>query len=122
MYNDVKRESNLVLNDPINYTHNSRYQTNLRITNLDTNETYLETTNNFNFNGITSKYHVVEPVEEGRLDMISQIYYDDPSYGWVIAMANNIVDPFTVLTGTILKIPEYNSLFYTGGPFVRRTR
>ena len=35
-------------------------------------------------------------------------------------MANNILDPLVIVTGTVLKIPSYESLFKTGGPLISR--
>lgn len=121
MRNEVKRNENLVISDYAKYNHESRYKTYYKIVDLNTNDSYLETANNFNLSETTAnKYHVVEYVEEGRLDMIAQIYYGDPSLYWVIAMANNIIDPLTVIQGTILKIPEFDNLYFSGGPLVRR--
>lgn len=59
-------------------------------------------------------YHIVTEQDENRLDKISEQYYDDSSYWWLIAMANNIIDPFIVVKGTTLKIPTVNSFFLKG--------
>lgn len=52
---------------------------------------------------------------ESRLDIISFIHYSVVDLWWLIAMANDIIDPHTeVKTGMILKIPsvqEYYSLY-----------
>lgn len=120
MIKDYKRPNNLSVIEPMTYDHISRYQTYNRIVDLNNNESYLETANDFNMSNIISKYHIVEPIEEGRLDMISQIYYGDPQYYWIIAIANNIIDPLTVLQGSILKIPDMDELYFSGGPLVSR--
>lgn len=59
-------------------------------------------------------YHVVEETEKDRLDLIAYKYYLDTSYWWVIAMANNIVDPFILTVGTTIKIPNSKN-FIIGG-------
>ena len=53
--------------------------------------------------------------EEDRLDIISTSFYGTPKYWWVIAMANNIIDPFTLEIGTNLRIPPIISLYNKGG-------
>ena len=120
MIKGYNRKTNLKIIQSKRSVYDNRYQTYNCIIDFDDNKTYLESANNFNLSNTVSKYHVVEPIEEGRLDMISQIYYGDPQLYWVIALANNIIDPFTVMQGSILKIPEYNELYYIGGPLVKR--
>ena len=120
MIKNYKRLSNLVVADPIQFNYESRYKTYYRIINLDNNDAIFESPNKFNLSQTINTYHVVESVEEGRLDLISQTYYKDPQYFWVIAMANNIIDPLTVIQGTILKIPDLNSLYFKGSPLESR--
>jgi len=60
-------------------------------------------------------YFTVTNVEIGRLDIISTRYYGTPRFWWVIAMANNIIDPFDVPLGTTLRIPLKQSLYLAGG-------
>ena len=120
MIKNYKKPQNLVVTDPILFDYESRYKTYYRIIDLDNNSAIFESPNDFNLSNTVNKYHVVEPVEEGRLDMISQIYYDDPQYFWVIAMANNIIDPLTVISGSILKIPSLDSLYFKGSPLESR--
>ncbi len=42
-----------------------------------------------------------------RLDLIAYQYYRDVRLWWVIAEVNNIINPFEVKSGTILRIPTY---------------
>lgn len=116
MINDSKRLDNLTAISPMKSDYESRYKTYNRILDLDNNNTIFESPNLFNLSNTINKYHVVEDSEEGRLDIISQMYYGDPQYFWVIAMANNIIDPLTIIRGTILKIPEFDSLYFKGSP------
>ena len=59
--------------------------------------------------------HQVEPGEENRLDLISNMYYGSPLYWWIIAEASGIFDPTVVPVGTVLKIPSKQSLFGNKG-------
>lgn len=54
--------------------------------------------------GIKS-YHRVTEAQRNRLDMIAYEHYMDARLWWLIAMANEIIDPFFVPPGIILKIP-----------------
>lgn len=50
------------------------------------------------------QYHRVTEEDMNRLDIISDKFYGSPYYWWVIALANNITDPFYVPVGVTLKI------------------
>ena len=50
------------------------------------------------------QYYRVTEEDMNRLDIISERFYGTPAYWWVIAMANNIVDPFYLPIDTTLKI------------------
>ena len=82
----------------------SRYQV-LRLIE-DGKELFLETYNPAKVK-ITDldSYHVVEEKEVNRLDIISNKYYGTPTYWWMIALANNLIDPLVVNKGTMLRIP-----------------
>ena len=60
-------------------------------------------------------YITVDNTNSNRLDTISYIYYGYSTYWWVIALANNIIDPFKVPYGTVLRIPPLSSLYENGG-------
>lgn len=56
------------------------------------------------------KVHRVRTSERLRLDLIANEYYGDQNLWWVIAFANDILDPFMELNGvsatpTTLRIP-----------------
>ena len=105
---------------PRQYKQISRYGIYRQITDSVESVTYLESVNDIKIHSDTSRYHVVEPGEQNRLDIISRKYYGTPTLYWVIAMANNIIDPTVVVTGSILEIPSYESLNENGGPLIRR--
>lgn len=59
--------------------------------------------------------HIVKIHEVGRLDKIAMAYYGEGKYWWVIAYANNFVDPFIVQEGDMLRIPPIDSIFRVRG-------
>lgn len=73
----------------------------------DNKEIYLETANLARI-PVTDvdNYHVVKEKEVNRLDLISNLYYGTPNYWWMIAQANNLIDPLVVNKGTMLRIPS----------------
>lgn len=65
-------------------------------------------------------YHEVQREEENRLDIISNKYFGTPEYYWLIALANDIVDPFVVRVGDVLRIPILYSAYEWDGPLYGR--
>lgn len=107
----------LVYSSKRNYKHISRYAPYRTIINRTTNTTYLESPNTYlTIEDLDTVYHIVEPYQAGRLDIISNIYYKTPQHFWAIAWANNIIDPLTIVAGTVLVIPSLDSLYNQGGP------
>lgn len=49
-------------------------------------------------------YYTVPENEVNRMDLISWYFYKTPELMWVIMSINNIVDPFNIPAGTVLKI------------------
>lgn len=100
---------------PRQYENNSRYQR-VRTLKDEKGNVYHE---NWIKRGIdtsaSDSYYTVTMVEENRLDIISSSYYGTPRYWWVIAIANNIIDPFDVPIGTELRIPTLDTLYNKGG-------
>lgn len=65
-------------------------------------------------------YYTVSKPEEGRLDIISLINYKNHRYWWIIALANDIIDPMTeVVQGKVLRIPSIMSIYEVGSIFGR---
>lgn len=55
--------------------------------------------------------HIVYPGD--TLDSLSLYYYGNPTYYWVIADYNNILDPFEPLTvGEKLQIPTFSEITF----------
>lgn len=53
--------------------------------------------------GVDTVEHVLQAGE--RLDVVAWKYYGDSEYWWVVAIANRIMDPFSLTVGTRLRIP-----------------
>ena len=61
--------------------------------------------------------HIVKFNEVNRIDLISWYYYKTPELFWVILAVNNILNPFELEEGMVLRILpisyiEYNLLRY----------
>lgn len=83
----------------------SRYQI-LRVIE-EGKDTYLETYNQVKVPvSDEDSYHVVTHAEVNRLDLIANDYYGVPEFWWMIALANNLIDPFIVNEGVMLRIPS----------------
>lgn len=52
------------------------------------------------------QYHVVTEAERDRIDKVAYKYYGNVNYWWVIAEANNMIDPFTLVPDTTIFIPQ----------------
>lgn len=52
-----------------------------------------------------SGYHTVTRRDMYRPDLISYEYYGTANFWWVILVANNILDPFDMEIGLVLRIP-----------------
>lgn len=87
----------------------SRYKI-LRVVE-DEGDTYLETYNQVLVPvSPDDSYHIVEHKEVNRLDLIAIRYYSSPSFWWAIALANNLIDPFVINEGVMLRIPSIATL------------
>lgn len=103
---------------PAYYDHLSRYE-NIRTIKNNDNKLVHETFFNYSINERPEEKHfTVSSRNENRLDIISLINYKTPQYWWIIAIANNIIDPLSDITiGTVLRIPDITSLYETGSMF-----
>ena len=105
---------------PRKYDHISRYSIYRQI--IDENkEIYHETANQTVIKETDEDlYHEVLKEEENRLDIIANKYYGNADFAWIIAMGNNLIDPFIVTPGEVLRIPNFNSLMQWNGPLCER--
>lgn len=116
-FTEIREQYSFVeYDDPRVYRYPSRYAPYRQIIDSDGNQKYLET---FNKTEIDSSdqddYYTVDIRTENRLDMIATEKYGFPTYWWVIAHANNLIDPFDVPYGTVLRIPPLKSLYTSTG-------
>ena len=56
-------------------------------------------------------YYEVDATRVDRIDLISYENYHTVEYWWIILLANNILDPFDVKVGSILRIPSPSVVF-----------
>lgn len=100
--------------NPRSYPHISRYGKYRQII-----ENHVARTETFNQSFVdksdNDKFHTVATEQENRLDIIANIYYNDASLWWVIALANELVDPMIIKPGSVLRIPPIISLYNLGG-------
>ena len=75
-------------------------------TEVSTNKLEWWNRNNYTLSGTETVFYVTEAFV-GRLDNIAAFHYNDSKLWWVIAMVNNILDPFTeVVVGRKLYVPS----------------
>lgn len=102
--------------EPVMYRNNSRYRNIRTLRDSETNRLYHENINTTIIpDSSDDQYFTVSIVEENRLDIIANTFYNTPRYWWILAFANNIIDPFDVPVGTRLRIPPITSLYGLGG-------
>jgi nucleoid-associated protein YgaU len=67
-------------------------------------EKYIEIVNNT----VSSKSYTVS--DGDNLPNISWKFYQTTTLWWIIARVNGIVDPLSIKSGDILRIPDFNSI------------
>lgn len=102
--------------DPMIYDNLSRYSTTQCINNKVDNRIHHESYNNFSISESSEDLYVtVDNTSINRLDIISARFYGYPIYWWVLALANDIIDPFDIPLGSIIRVPALSSLYETEG-------
>lgn len=102
--------------NPRVYSNASRYKNLRRILNEEDKKIYHETWVQKTIDESNEDLYIVTDISNAnRLDILAQNYYSDAKFWWVIAIANNIIDPFDVPVGTRLRIPPVISLYNQGG-------
>ena len=104
---------------PAYYSHLSRYKDLRTIKNKADNRLRHETM--FKYKIVESDGDIIYTITDktkNRLDVIASMYYRNPQYWWIIAIANDIIDPLTELKiGTTIRIPPLLSIYETGSIF-----
>lgn len=101
---------------PRTYNNLSRYSPYRQIIGENDNQKYLESINNTEIvSDDLDMYTEVTVRTENRLDMIAAEFYGYSTYWWILAHANNIIDPFNVPSGTVLRVPPIKSLYMSKG-------
>lgn len=102
--------------DPAEYKYVSRYGTTRRISDEDSKKLYHETFNQYEIPDSEEDIYVtVSKISENRLDIISTQFYGVPMYWWVLALANEIIDPFNIELGSTIRVPPLRSLYEDRG-------
>ena len=52
------------------------------------------------------QYHTITIVDQLRLDLVAHFFYEQVEYWWIIALANEIRNPFNIELNRILRIPS----------------
>ena len=55
----------------------------------------------------TDLFHQVTEADSKRIDLIAWKYYKDVRLWWFIAEENDIINPFELQVGSILRVPSY---------------
>lgn len=118
--NNLLKPARKIIPEPVNYvksSDNDRYTRYNKCRKLIShNKTYYETYKRYGIIESTGdEYYTVDKSTVNRLDIISDKFYNNASYWWVIALANNIIDPFSIQINTVLRIPAIMSLYLEGG-------
>lgn len=109
MLNGLQNQTILSLNDVL--AKSSRYR-GLGVldyngkTMLDVPDplSYVETSSS------SEKTIVIQDNVIDRLDLLSWKYYGTPKYWWILAYYNSIENPFSLPYGTIVRIPDMQTL------------
>lgn len=60
-------------------------------------------------------WHIVDPSEEMRPDLISSLYYGHENFTDILCKYNNISNPFSLERGQLIKVPKSPEKFYFNG-------
>ena len=83
----------------------NRYTYSETLTTLDTKKKYLESTIYPKIKASNDDVYIIA-TQSDRLDLLSTRYYGNPTYWWIIAVANNLNDAsLSIEVGKQLRIP-----------------
>lgn len=102
------------LNNNLKYHRMSRYSP-YRLILANNKKKHFETQNNTTINTSDKDRFCKVTYQNNRLDKIALQYYGDHTYWWIIAKANNIIDPFDLPIDKVLRIPNINAVYASKG-------
>lgn len=112
IYKEMEYES------PKNYINLSRYKNTDRIFDSKNDVYYHSTVNDCVIpETVNDTYVTIIKQTENRLDIIANNVYGYAPYWWILAIANDVVDPFDIPMGTKLRCPPLSSLYLAGSIF-----
>ena len=83
----------------------NRYQYSETLTTKETKKKYLESTIYPKIKPTNDDIYIIS-TQSDRLDLLAAKYYGDPTYWWVISVANNLNDAsLSIESGKQLRIP-----------------
>lgn len=83
----------------------NRYQYSETLTTKDTKKKYLESTIYPKIKATNEDIYIIS-TQSDRLDLLASRYYGNPTYWWIIAVANNLNDAsLSIEIGKQLRIP-----------------
>lgn len=83
----------------------NRYQYSETLTTKDTKKKYLESTIYPKIKATNEDIYIIS-TQSDRLDLLASRYYGNPTYWWIIAVANNLNDAsLSIEVGKQLRIP-----------------
>jgi len=83
----------------------NRYQYSETLTTKETKKKYLESTIYPKIKPTNEDIYIIS-TQSDRLDLLAAKYYGDPTYWWVISVANNLNDAsLSIESGKQLRIP-----------------
>lgn len=103
--------------DPRTYDHFSRYAYTRKIYSSSDELEYHESQNLVVIpNSDDDIYITIDSSLVNRLDKLSLEYYNNPTHWWLIALANDIINPLDELPyGKVIRIPPIEYLSKLGG-------
>ena len=102
---------------PKKYNNVCRYTLLRTLRDSDTQKLYHENWNKkyVTYDKSVDTYIKVPRQYENRIDLLAYKYYGNARFWWIIALANEIIDPFDLPVNTQLRIPPKDAIYNTGG-------
>lgn len=94
---------------------NSRYRE-LKVLRYPNGEECLETPSKMGVKKTQrDTIYMIEAKYENRLDLVAHRFYRVPTVYWAIACINELLDPFDIQAGEVVRVPAMSSLWGSEG-------